>query len=239
MAVPRLYWFCAWAVRRIGFPLLGGFTVRNKDKVPKEGACIIAPVHFSYLDPPAMGGAVPRYMTVMGKKELFDHFWLGMLLRGINVFPVERGTADKQAIVISLDCLRNNGALLMFPEGTRGNGETLGAIEPGVITFARKTGAKIVPVGITGTQISLPKGASKFKRKRTFVIFGDPFTYAEVAQGQDQKEKDASVASYLAHRLVELCREGGLELKISPDNEGSAPASLPAGPTETIASETP
>lgn len=209
------YWFCAKSMRYFFFPLFGGFKVKHDERVPKTGATIIAPVHFSYLDPPAMGGACPRHMAVMGKAELFGKPIIGPLIKSLGVFPVDRGAADRKAMVYSLEVLREGRALLMFPEGTRGDGVTLGKVEHGVITFAKKTDAKIVPVGIIGTEKVLPRNRNSLKRAKTTIVFGEPFTYAEYATGANEKENLELVSIELERRLIELCAAEGLNLKSS------------------------
>lgn len=180
--------------------------------VPMEGPVILAPVHFSYLDPEIVSCGTSRAVSFMAKKELFRVFGLGWLIRSLDAFPVDRGSGDMAAIRHAIEMLEQGRAVLLFPEGTRGDGKTMGPITPGVAMLARRTGAKIVPVGIAGTQIAWPRGQKRPRRHRMTVVYGEPFTYDEVAVGANEKEKREAFAQALAGRLVALCQRLGLPL---------------------------
>jgi 1-acyl-sn-glycerol-3-phosphate acyltransferase len=149
----------------------------------------------------------------MAKEELFRKKWFGKLLRSLGTFPVKRGQNDTESIRKALDILTQGEALLIFPEGIRGNGIQLNPINPGVAMLAKRTGAQILPVGIIGTHIAWPAGAKKIQRAPMTVIFGKPFSYEEVAQGTTEREKREHFSSELSQRILELCRQGGLELQ--------------------------
>ncbi|HRI44268.1 MAG TPA: lysophospholipid acyltransferase family protein [Fimbriimonadaceae bacterium] len=210
------YRFIRWAARYLFFGALGGMRSEDSQKVPMEGPVILAPVHFSYLDPMIVSCGTARAVSFMAKKELFEVFGLGWLIRSLDAFPVERGAGDSAAIRHAIEMLQQGRALILFPEGTRGDGKTLGPITPGVAMLARRTGAKIVPVGVVGTQVAWPKHQKRPRRHRTKVIYGDPFTYEEATAGLGEKEKRTAFAEYLSQRLIELCARGGLILALPP-----------------------
>jgi 1-acyl-sn-glycerol-3-phosphate acyltransferase len=213
------YRFIRWAARYLFFGALGGMRSIDADKVPMEGPVILAPVHFSYLDPMIVSCGTARAVSFMAKKELFRVFGLGWLIRSLDAFPVERGAGDSAAIRHAIEMLRQGRALILFPEGTRGDGKTLGPLTPGVAMLAKKTGAKVVPVGVVGTQIAWPKHRKRPRRHRTIVVYGEPFTYEEVTAGTGEKEGREVFAAHLSKRLVELCAREGLNLAL-PEKSG-------------------
>lgn len=210
------YRFIRWLARHLMFGLLGGMRVKGAENVPMQGPVIFAPVHFSYLDPEIVSCGTQRAVSFLAKQELFDVFLLGWLIRTLDAFPVKRGQNDTEAIRKCLELLSAGRAILLFPEGTRGNGRVLGAITPGVGMLARKTGAQVVPVGINGTQVVWPKGSKVRHRHRMWVNYGQPFTYEEVASGPDERENRERFAEHLAERLLELCGDVGLTLEPQP-----------------------
>ena len=163
-----------------------------------EGPVLIAPVHFSYLDPEIVACAMPRAIFFMAKAELFKVPVLGALIRSLDAFPVRRGEGDMEAIRKAIEVLKEGRALLMFPEGTRGNGIEMGPISSGVAMLAKRSGAWILPVGIVGTQIVWPKGSKKLRRSRMTVLFGEPFRYDQIATGESEKIRKVAFANLLA-----------------------------------------
>ena len=196
------------------FKFIGGIQVQGQEKVPATGPIILAPNHLSYIDPPAVAAVSPRRLCFMAKEELFKVPIFGRFIHSMGAFPVQRGANDVQAIRKAKEILQNQKALLLFPEGKRGDGKALLPISPGIAVLAKRTKAKIVPVGIIGTHLMLPKNAKKFCRTKIQVIFGQPFTYDEVATGDSELEKRQSVIKHLEKNIVELCRLGGLSLTL-------------------------
>jgi 1-acyl-sn-glycerol-3-phosphate acyltransferase len=140
----------------------------------------------------------------------------GWLIRSVGAYPVRRGEGDTESVRYTIQALERGEAVLIFPEGTRGDGQRLGAMNKGVALIAKKTGAPIVPVGIVGTHLALPRGKSKPRRARITLVYGEPFTYAEaVGDGERSTEKDRFLAE-LSRRLQKVCAEGGLDLAL-PD----------------------
>jgi 1-acyl-sn-glycerol-3-phosphate acyltransferase len=210
------YRFIRWVARHVFFGLLGGMRSFGEEHVPMEGGVLVAPVHFSYLDPEIVACGTKRAVSFMAKQELFKVFGLGWLIRSLDAFPVKRGENDTEAIRHALELLKAGHAVLLFPEGTRGLGKVLGPMSPGIALLAKKTGAQVLPVGIIGTHIVWPKGSKKLRRHRMKVLYGPTFTYADVATGSNEKENREKFALELSRRLIELCRQGGLELEPSP-----------------------
>lgn len=214
----RWYWFILWLAKR-AFWLLGGYRVSGIERVPPEGPVIIAPNHLSFLDPPLAACAQPRCLFFMAKEELFKVPMLGTLIRSVRAFPVRRGDNDTEAIRKAIEVLRAGCALLVFPEGTRGDGTALGAISPGIAMLAKRSNAVVVPVGMNGTQKAWPRGQKFPKRARMRVQIGQPFKYSEIATESEEKSNREKFASELATRIADACAQVGLEVTVSPSNQ--------------------
>ena len=209
------YWFIRTFVRYCYFVLTGGFKVNGKENVPKTGPLIIAPNHESYLDPPAAGCALPRILTFMAKEELFRFKPMSILIRSLGAFPVKRGTSDIESIRIALSILEEGKALLVFPEGTRNLGEQMMPMNRGVEMLAKRSGALIVPVGITGTHTKWGKHKKLKLWGKVVIRFGEPLNYAEFADRKDE------FAPELERRILALCHESGFQLKSAAENQPS------------------
>ncbi len=219
------YWFVRNLVRYGYFVPGGGFRVFGVARVPSDGALIVAPNHVSTLDPPVIACAMPRRISFMAKKELFDRPLFGSLIRSLGSFPVQRGEADTEAIRLALSLLEGGRALLVFPEGTRGNGEAMLPVNRGVAMLARRSGATVLPVGIVGTHLKMPRGRAFPRFRRVEVEFGEPFTYAEIGIHPTERENREAFAKELERRILGLCQARGYDLRAS--ESGSQTADLP------------
>lgn len=224
------YDFVRWFVRNTFFRLTGGLRAVGRENVPKEGAVIIAPLHVSNLDPPAVACTCPRRLNFMAKEELFKVPILGPIIRSLDAFPVKRGEGDTEAIRHTISQLEKGATVLVFPEGTRGDGISIQPINKGVTMLARRSGAWVVPAGIVGTHKVLPKGQSRPKRHRIRVIYGEPFRYSDI-QASNEREAREIFANRLQSSIVALCAANGLALKsesASQRSEESVPRETPA-----------
>jgi len=207
------YDFVRWLVRNTFFRWTGGLKGTGRENVPKEGAVIIAPYHVSNLDPPAVACTCPRRLNFMAKEELFKVPILGPIIRSLDAFPLKRGEGDMEAIRHAIAQLQAGKTIIIFPEGSRGDGISIQPMTKGATMLARKTNAMVVPVGIVGTHKILPKGQSKPKRgNKVTVAYGKPFSYAEIEQQYGKAAKEA-FGHELQKRILELCRDHGLPLK--------------------------
>lgn len=212
------YWFIAWVARRIAFNLLGGAKITGIENVPKHGPVLMAPIHVSFLDPPIVGCSSPRQLRFMAKEELFKVPLLSQLIRSLGAFPVKRGEGDTAAIRKTMEWLESGQAVLMFPEGQRGDGVTMGPVQAGIAVLAKRTKAQIVPIGISGTEKVLPKGGKGIHPRRMTVVYGKPFTFEDTLQDADGQNERQHFADVVARRIAEACAEAGLPIKICESN---------------------
>ena len=171
------YHFANWVLRNVLFTPLLRVEVHGREHVPSTGPMIVASNHISFLDPPLAGAYVPRELRFMAKQELFEPPVLRHVVSGYGAFPIRRGEADTQALKYSLRTLRAGGAIFLAPEGTRSPDRQLQKGKRGVAMLAARTGAPIVPVGISGQEHWL-RLLRQFRRAQVQIRIGTPFTVA-------------------------------------------------------------
>lgn len=167
-----LFYPLAHFLVRVFFWLMGGYQVSGAENIPREGPVIVAPNHVSMVDPPLVAITVPRTVKIMAKNELFQVPVFGGIIAHLGAFPVHRGRPDRAALRKAIEVLEEGWPLVVFPEGTRGNGKELGPLEKGILLMANKTEAPVVPAFVSGTFHMLPRGAKRMRRSRVKVRFG-------------------------------------------------------------------
>ncbi len=157
--------------------------VEGAAHVPESGPVILAPNHVSYLDPVVVGVSIRRRVHFMAKKELFRNPLVGWLLRGLQAYPVTRERVDPSTLKRTLSLLAAGQVVMMFPEGTRGDGRILGPAKSGIAAIAARSGAAVVPVFHWGAERILPRGTRRIRRAPLWVRFGPPLRFSADARG--------------------------------------------------------
>lgn len=156
--------------------------VEGKTNVPRSGPVIFASNHLSFIDSVAIPVAAPRPVHFLAKASYFEGKGLAgwasrSFFRAIGAIPVKRGAG--QAALDALDqqrrLLDEGSAVALYPEGTRSTDGRLYKGRTGVAFLALQSGAPVVPVGLTGTDLVMPVGAKMPSMShRVTVRFGEP-----------------------------------------------------------------
>ncbi len=156
-------------VIRIYFAIVYRAEVIGTENIPKEGPLIYCGNHRSYADPPLIVVTAKRHVRFLAKEELRKNplfAFLGVVFGGIYV---KRDSKDVSALKTTLKALKNGECVALFPEGTRNGLEKGEKVKEGAAFFAVRTGAKVIPVGISG-------GEKPFKKMT--IRYGKPLDYS-------------------------------------------------------------
>jgi 1-acyl-sn-glycerol-3-phosphate acyltransferase len=175
--------------------------VTGTQHVPSSGPFIISPVHRSNVDFAFAIYVTRRKTFFMAKDNLWHSRLLGAFIGSMGAFPVHRGAADRGALDAAESVLRAGEPLVLFPEGTRKEGATIGELLEGASFLAARTGAPIVPIGIAGTDLAMPRGAKVPRPKQVQLVIG-PQVPAPVG------EPGARVPRRLIAQTTEELRKG-------------------------------
>lgn len=142
--------------------------IYNKENLKVDGPVVIAGNHKHIYDQCFTVIYYKRMIRYMAKKEYFDSKKTKWFFKLIGAIPVDRSKKDENAVNAALETLNNGGSVGIFPEGTRNKtDEFLLPFKFGAVSMAKKTGATIIPVGLTGDY--------KFRSKTLKVNYGTPF----------------------------------------------------------------
>ena len=157
--------------------------VSGAEHMTPDRAYVVVGNHSSYMDIPALFAALPTLPQFMAKRELSRIPFLGAALRAGRHLLVDRGNhaSAKTSLDRAAEQLKPGSAILIFPEGTRGNGVELGAFKTGAFRLAKLGKVAVLPVGITGTHRLLPKHGRIIRPSRVTVRIGGPISAEDVA----------------------------------------------------------
>jgi 1-acyl-sn-glycerol-3-phosphate acyltransferase len=160
---------------------------RGMEHVPRRGPVLIVANHSSMIDPPLIGGMAPRPLSFLAKVQLFDVPLFGRLIWALNARPVRREGGDPGALRAALRVLQDDRALLVFPEGTRGEEGVLRPPKGGAGMLAVMSGAAVVPAYVSGSGRAWPRGRRLPRPVKVRVTFGPALTFAR-AEGTGKKQ---------------------------------------------------
>jgi len=162
--------------------VLGRYRFRDVQKIPKSGAFILTPNHYTDFDPLVAAyalwkhGRVPRFLA---KASLFKVPVLGAAMRATGQIPVERAGGGVDPLAAAGQLVQDEFALIIYPEGTLTRDPDLWPMRGkyGAARLALHYGVPIIPAATWGAQRVLPRWSKKvslFPRKDIEVIIGDP-----------------------------------------------------------------
>jgi 1-acyl-sn-glycerol-3-phosphate acyltransferase len=186
----------------VSLPTLLIYRVREigRENVPKTGALILAPNHFSQMDHFFIGLYLRRKIRFMAKSQMFGPPVLTYVYKHGGVIPIRRGHHDEEAFKTAFTVLGQGGMLLIYAEGGRSRSGELGEPKPGVGRLGLESGAPIVPVAIYGSA-----GVRRWKRLRfpqVTVQYGEPIAFPEEAS--PGRERQLEVATEVFDRVREM-----------------------------------
>jgi 1-acyl-sn-glycerol-3-phosphate acyltransferase len=115
------------------------------------GGVIIAANHQTYIDPFWVGVPVRRPMRFLAWDAAFSWPVVGYFLKLFGAWPLQLEGNDPAPIRRSLQWIGEGGAVMLFPEGGRGNPDgTMKKCKAGAVRMALDAGVPILPVTIRG-----------------------------------------------------------------------------------------
>lgn len=166
----------------------------GKENVPRQGALVLAPNHFSQLDHFFVGVWLRRKVRFMAKSQLFGPPVLTFIFKHGGVFPVRRGHRDEEAFKTAYELIDQGEMLLVYAEGGRSRSGQLGEPKPGIGRIALESGAPIVPVAIYGSAEA--RRWKRFRFPRITVQFGAPLSFPVEAEPSRERQLEAAQAVF-------------------------------------------
>lgn len=167
-------------------------TVIGEENVPKDEAVLYVANHRSMADIVVTYARCPRLTGFVAKKVVDKVPALRAWMHRLHCEFLDRDDI-KQGLKVILSCIdkvKNGISIFIFPEGTRNKNTAdptdIGEFKDGSFKIASKTGCKIIPVAITGTNGVFEDHFPFIKSANVILEYGKPITIKELDK-EDQK----------------------------------------------------
>ncbi|MGH4051830.1 MAG: lysophospholipid acyltransferase family protein [Clostridium sp.] len=132
-------------------------------------------------------------VTFVAGVKLTDNKLTKLGFHVAKTIQLKPNSADKEAISKIVNTLKAGNNIMIFPEGTRSRNGKMIEGKRGLILMAKLSKARIVPMGIWGTEKLLPindgnMASERFHHADVNIKIGDPITLDGKNQGEDRDE---------------------------------------------------
>lgn len=209
--------FCGYLFRFFAFlviePLIRLIWVKKvvgKEKLPKNGAYILAENHQSYFDWLTLYSIMSRRISFLAAEKLFTSKFWRPFMEYTGQIKVEREAEDKSVpFGLGLEILASGQLLGIFPQGTRSRSGKIEKTYTGVARLALEARVPVVPVGVKNAFEVMAPSAKKPKFKKIIEIyFGEPMDFSRYYDMPKTKELYRQITNEI---MTEVARLAGLK----------------------------
>jgi 1-acyl-sn-glycerol-3-phosphate acyltransferase len=194
--------FFAVLVRPLTWVVLG-LNLRHPKRLPSSGPAILVANHNSHLDTLVLMSVFPlRMLPRLRPVAAMDYFlrnrllaWLSQRLIGILPLPRHPSPGQGDCFAEISRFLMEDGIVIFYPEGSRGEPEKLGEFKNGIAHLSKRhPDVPVTPIFLHGLGKALPKGEALLVPFFCDLFVGEPMRWPEdratfVGALHDQMEK--------------------------------------------------
>lgn len=167
---------------RISFKLLGmRVEIQGIENIPRDEPVIFISNHQSMMDIKLSLAFIPTNFSFISKDTVFHVPILGAYMTVSGHIPIQR-TDDRKSyatLLTAIKKLSSRKSLVVFPEGTRSEDGKLGEFKRGISLIILKSGRRVVPMAIYGSNQFMPKRGwlSNPEKRYVRISFGKPLSF--------------------------------------------------------------
>lgn len=149
-----------------------GLNVHNAENLPKSGPAIIISNHNSHLDTLVLMSLFPTHLMLkispVAAADYFlkNKFVAWFVLNVLKIIPISRKVSKESNVEFFEKVeahLKNNGIIILYPEGSRGKPEQMEKLKTGIFHIAKQNSdVPVIPVFMHGLGLALPKNEVLF-----------------------------------------------------------------------------
>jgi len=170
--------------------ILLGLNVRGWKNLPKQGPAVIVANHNSHLDTLVLMCLFPlsqlhKVRPVAAADYFLKSGWMSWFsLRCCGILPLDRtGNTARDELFSGCEAALDNGdILIIFPEGSRGDPESLSQLRKGVFYLVdNRVDTPLIPAVTHGLGRALPRGEALLVPFNCDVVIGEPIHHFDSA----------------------------------------------------------
>lgn len=191
---------------RIAFKILGmQVEIHGLENIPRNEPVIFISNHQSMMDIKLSLAFIPINFSFISKDTVFNVPILGAYMTASGHIPIQR-TDDRKAyatLLTAINKLTVKKSLVVFPEGTRSEDGKLGTFKRGISLIILKSGRRVVPMAICGSNQFMPKRGwlSHPEKRHVRINFGKPLSFDS---SRTDREYTIQVTNQLQKEVSEL-----------------------------------
>ena len=185
--------------------------VRGSEKIPSDGAAILASNHLSFSDSIFLPLMLRRPVVFLAKSEYFTGKGLkGTLTRWFFIatgqLPIDRSgvKASEAALNTGLKVLSQEQLLGIYPEGTRSPDGRLFRGRTGIARMVLEAKVPVFPVAMIDTEKVQPIGRRLPRIRRIGVVVGEPLDFSRFAGMEGDRLVLRAVTDEISYELMKL-----------------------------------
>jgi 1-acyl-sn-glycerol-3-phosphate acyltransferase len=185
--------------------------VKGSEKIPTDGAAILASNHLSFSDSIFLPLMLRRPVVFLAKSEYFTGKGIkGTLSRwffkGTGQLPIDRsgGKASEAALNTGLGVLSQGQLLGIYPEGTRSPDGRLFRGRTGIARMVLEAKVPVFPVAMIDTEKVQPIGRRLPRIRRIGVVVGEPLDFSRFAGMEGDRLVLRAVTDEILYELMKL-----------------------------------
>lgn len=167
--------------------------VTGVENVPADRAVLFVSNHQGNFDIPILLGYIDKPKAFIAKIEMLKLPLIRTWMRQMNCVFMDRQDMRQSLKVMNeaTEYLKQGYSMVIFPEGTRSKGETMGEFKAGSLRIAMKANVPIVPVTIKGSYKLMEQNGFVIKPADVEIVISEPIETAgltkEQANGLNEK----------------------------------------------------
>jgi 1-acyl-sn-glycerol-3-phosphate acyltransferase len=204
-----------WAFRVILFISGVKMEVKGHGHVPKDEAVLYVGNHRSIFDIVTTYSLCPGLTGYIAKNSVEKIPLLNFFMRRLHCLFIDRADMKQslKVILAAIEQIKAGISVCIFPEGTRNrdreNPQKLLPFKDGSLKIAQKTGCKVVPMAILGTDEIFENHIPWIHRQKVTIVYGEPFVLDELAEA-DRKHPGA----YCQRMIEEMLKQELLQKSV-------------------------
>lgn len=200
--------FVQWAFRCVMWISGTQLEVKGFENVPKDEAVLYIGNHRGIFDAVTTYSLCPGLTGYIAKDSLKKVPILPMFMKRINCLFIDRSDIKQSLGVIlqAIEYVKSGISICIFPEGTRNKDrehpETLLPFKDGSLKIAQRTGCKIIPMAIIGTDEIFENHLPWIHKQKVTITYGTPILLGELSP-EDRKHPGAYCQKVIGQMLVD------------------------------------